>query len=156
MNTRDKNPPMPGTPLEPPFDAREWEQQERGRHAARQAGDADPETAVRDYRLVARAVRSRPHGEPPADFATAVAGLVAEREPGIERGLSRWLSAALVIVLGIVSLRYGASVWAAFQQALGDAAAGWALLGLGCAGLSWVGARVQAFALQARPRRSIA
>lgn len=156
MNTRDKNTFHEGAPSEPAFDAIEWDQQERGRRAARQGGDDGLDARARDYRVVARAVRSRPRREPPMDFAAAVARQAADREAGIERLLSRWLAVALVIVLGIVGVRYGAAVWTAFQQALGDAATGWVLLGLACAGLSWACARIRTFTAQARTARPAA
>lgn len=150
MNNRDKNTFPPSTPSGPTFDASEWEQQERGRHAADQADDDGLEAPTRDYRVVARAVRSRPRSGPPMDFAASVARQAAAREAGIERLLSRWLVVTLVIVLGIVGMRYGAEVRASFQQALGDVASGWILIGLACAGLSWACARVQAFMAQDR------
>lgn len=148
MNTRDKHFFPEGAPLDPPFDADEWERQERGHRAARQSADAGLDAIARDYERLARAVRSRPRSAPPADFAVRVAREAAAREAGIERVLSRWLAVTLVFVLGTVCVRYGASMWALFQQALGSEASGWILAGLGCAGLSWLSARVHAFAGQ--------
>ncbi len=154
MNTRDKHIAPASAPLGAPFDADEWEQQERGHRAARQSADAGLDPIAREYRQVARAVQSRSRSAPPADFAATVAREAAARETGIERWLSRWLAITLVLVLGAVCVRYGASMWAMFQQALGSEASGWILAGLGCAGLSWVCARVHAFTGQihhARP-----
>lgn len=150
MNNRDKNPFHQYAPPQPAFDPSEWEQQERGLRAAHQADDAGLEALARDYRVVAHAVRSRPRSGPPMDFAASVARQAAVREAGIERLLSRWLVVTLVIVLGIVGVRYGAEVRASFQQALGDVASGWILIGLACAGLSWACARVQSFMAQDR------
>lgn len=150
MNTRDQH-RFPGdAPPRPPLDPAEWEQQERGRRAAAQSGDAGPDPVTRGYRQVAQAVRSRPRSAPPADFAETVAREAAAREAGIERLLSRWLAVALVLVLGAIGVRYGASMWTTFQHALGSEASGWILAGLGCAGLSWVCTRVHAFGEQVR------
>lgn len=148
MNTREKITLQESGSPDSPFDADEWERQERGRHAAQHHDDDGLDAIARDYRRVARAVRSRPRGAPPVDFAATVAGLATPREPGIERLLSRTLAATLVVVVGFVGVRHGASLWTAFQQGLGDEALGWALVGLGCVCLSWVGTRVRAFTEQ--------
>ena len=128
------------------IDPHEWDLQERAR--AGDGGAHDPVLAA--YREVARALRGSP-GEPPADFAAAVAAaLPARADPAVEGRLERWLLRALGAVLALAGAgavaRYG-SAWLggivggfdAIVPALGGPdALEWALVAGACMALSWM------------------
>lgn len=119
------------------IDPSEWERQER---ALRE----DPA-----YREVAGALRRSP-GEPPADFAAAMAALVGHgaspvRAPTREGELERWLLRVLSGVLalaGVGVLGRTASDWLGGFDAIaamlgGPTAWNWALAAAACVALSW-------------------
>ena len=117
------------------IDPREWELQERALH----------EDAA--YREVARALRRSP-GEPPADFAAAMAAMVdggPEAAPTREGEIERWMLRLLCGVLGLAGIGFlarSAGEWLggfdAIAAMLGGASAlNWALAAGACVALSW-------------------
>lgn len=127
---------------EPPIDEREWQAQERGMRAAQGddadvAGTADLPTA--HYRVVAQALQSTPGSQPPADFASSVAGLAVTRSEAVfERTLSKILLVVFAISSLVVVALYAGRWWQSVHQAFDGDALAWLLAGIGCLVVSWV------------------
>lgn len=127
---------MTGKPV---LDEREWQAQERGMRAAQRDDTSATDPQVANYRVVAQALRSAPHSQPPADFAAAVARLAAARsDAGLERVLSRMLLAVFVVSSVVVTALYGGRWWQSVHQTLGGDALAWLLAGMGCLAVSWL------------------
>lgn len=126
----------------PQIDPNEWDAQERGLRAALgQPADGLDATAT-SYRLVAEAVISMPHTQPPADFAADVVQRVARHEAGLERLLSRVLLVVFLIACVFVAVHYGEPWWQALHLALDGEAMAWLLAGAGCMAVSWLCGRL--------------
>lgn len=131
----DTRPPRPAVPRS--VEERDWLAQERA--LAHPAGD-------RRDALLARALRTMPVSQPPADFAAAVAALaasgatVASREPDakLERMLFNGLLAVFALAVVVVAAMYGGQWWAMASEGLGRGAAQWALAAGACLLLSWL------------------
>ena len=121
-----------------PLDEHEWEVQERAMRAAHDQREPDSDPAAESYRRVADALRSSPHGQPPADFASAMARHIAQQNAGIERVLFRGLFLTLAASSVIVTALYGGRWWQVLQGVSGDGAPQWVLAGTGCIALSWM------------------
>jgi cobalamin biosynthesis protein CobD/CbiB len=128
-----------------PFDARterEWQLQERARHAERAGAAHDGGDArAAEYRLLARVLRDPPLAPLPVDLARQTA-VLAERaaDAASERWLLRFglVAAAAVIVAGIVFVgpQWSAVVVTAWGDPAAAGALHWGLAVLGCLSLS--------------------
>lgn len=114
---------------------RDWQAQERALSRA---------TDDRRDLLLARALRTMPVSQPPADFAAAVARLAASEgrqaatESRLERVLLHVLLAAMALVAAGAVAMYGARWWALTGELFGTQAARWGVIAGLCLLLSWL------------------
>ena len=115
-------------------DTHEWTAQEEALSTPVRRADA----------LLARALRTQPLSQPPADFAAAVARmarqaspLAAREEPKLDRVLLNLLVAVFAVSAVVVVALYGSTWLAMSGEAIGRNATQWLLAGSACLGLSW-------------------
>lgn len=138
----------------PPIDESEWAAQERGMRAVLAQDATGMDAATMDYSVIARALVTAPHGEPPNGFADDVAKRITRRGARVERLLSRTLLAAFVLTSIIVCVQYGGQWWRPLHRSFGDEALQWMLVATACAALSWTSRQLLELAAQAPGRVS--
>ena len=138
MNKSGQNTPDQG------HDEREWQAQERARREVRSGFEAtSDDTAMAQYRDIAKALRQPPPAGLPVDFAAHVAR-IAERqaaapvaETRFEQVLVRLLAAAFVLSAVAALAIYGGRLLSMLQAATGSEGLQWVLVLSACVGLSW-------------------
>lgn len=132
-------------------DELEWQAQEQARLDLRRgAGERDESDAQRDYRTIARALRSAPMVTLPADFAHLLAlrveaGGAVELDMRLEQWLTRALGTALAVGTVASAWRYGGDWLQASAPLLAGTAPvlGWGLVIAACAAVTWLGSRLE-------------
>lgn len=120
------------------IDEHEWDLQERGLRAARNAGAPEADSATESYRRVAAALACMHGSEPPPDFTSAVMMQIARQNAGIERALFRGLSVVLAASALVATALYGEQWLQAVQATSTDGPLQWVWAGTGCVVLSWM------------------
>jgi hypothetical protein len=139
MNTRKLN----HDPVEPLFDEREWQAQERAAFAERNGATAaeSDDPLVARYRSVSRALRQPLADHPPADFAANIAHQVAVTQEAAEGKLERLLLQVLTALLGlsggVACMLYGREWVQAITRAMPEGALQWMVMVTACAGTYW-------------------
>ncbi len=132
-----------------PIDESEWAAQERGMRAVLAQDATGMDATTVSYSVIAKALITAPHSEPPIGFADDVVKRITRRGARVERWLSRALLAAFVLTSIIVCVQYGGQWWRPLHRSFGDEALEWMLVVTVCAALSWTGRQLLELAAQA-------